>query len=83
MEIWPNEVCDIGTREDSSTSLSGRDTATNTIPGSLLPKSLHQNSQQSFIANTPELRDTSNTQSSTTFFIPSLSLRDVAILKGG
>jgi len=55
----------------------------NKIPGSPLPKSLHQNSQRSSIANTPELRDMSNVRSSTTFFILSPLLQDVAILKGG
>jgi len=48
-----------------------------------LPKFPHQNSLRSSIANTPELRDMSNVRSSTTFFIPSPLLRDVAILKGG
>ena len=62
---------------------SGKDTAVNTTPESPLPKSLHQNSQRSSIANTLELRDMSDTRSSTTFFIPSLLLRDIAILKGG
>ena len=55
----------------------------NTIPGSPLPKFPHQNSQRSSIANTPELRDMSDAQNSTTFFIPNPLLRDVAILKGG
>ena len=57
--------------------------ATNTILGSLPPKSLHQNSQQSSIANTPELRDMSDMQNSTISFTPSPLLRDVAILKRG
>jgi len=57
--------------------------AVNTIPRSPPPKSLLRNSQQSSIANTLGLRDTSDAQSSTTFFIPSPLLRDVAILKGG
>ena len=57
--------------------------AANTIPGSPLLKFLHQNSQRSSIANTPELQNMSDVQSLTTFFIPSLSLRDIAILKVG
>jgi len=72
-----------GTGEDSNISLSGRNMATNTTLGSPLLKSPHQNSQQSSIANTLGLRDTSDVQSLTTFFIPSLLLQDVAILKGG
>ena len=63
--------------------LSGKDTATNTIPGSLPPKSLYQNSQWSSIANTLELWDTSDTQSLTTSFILSPLFQDIAILKGG
>ena len=73
----------VGTGEDSSISLSRKDTATNTIPESLPLKSLHQNSQQSSIANTLELRDTSDAQSSTTSFTPSPLLQDIAILKRG
>ena len=52
---WRKYSTVVGTREDSSTSSSGKDTAANTTPGSLLPKSLHQNSQWSSIANTPVL----------------------------
>jgi len=52
---WRKYLTVVGTREDSSTSLSEKNMATNIIPGSPPPKFPYQNSQWSSIANTPEL----------------------------